>query len=248
MCLALALALAVASAGAVSEPLLVITPPLVEIAADQPWADVAVRNTNQVPWILRSTAFAWEQDERGTVILDAAEDVFAFPARVTLRPGEVRKFRVSVVRPPGERERAYRLALDVSAPHAEDATRVLVPVFVAPSEVARDLALGVTCGPKACRVALANLGTVRARPERMSLLVADASGRRTIHELKTWWVLAGGSRILEVEVPELEPSARVVVRAEVEGRELQAEAGGKTAQVTNMRRVATSEAVRGGRR
>ncbi len=210
-------------------PRLVVTPAILEVVALQPWADVVVRNDGDGERLVRTAVLAWSQDETGAMVLGASEDAFAFPGRAALRAGESRRFRVSVTRPSSERERTYRLALDVASPLGDE-LRVLVPVFVAPAVDAVQVALRVGCtGARACRVVLENSGTVRVRPSHVAFLAIAADGRQVVLEVEAWWVLAGGRRVFDLEVPELPPGAPVVALAEVDGRTLRAEARARDA-------------------
>jgi P pilus assembly chaperone PapD len=217
-----ALASLVASVSLAAEPRLVVTPAVVELGAERPWADLAVRNDDDRVRDVRPAALSWEQDSQGTITLRPAHDVSAFPPLARIPAGETRRFRVSVHRPPGEVERAYRLALDVSDAEAGPLARALVPVFVAPAEprVAADLRVACERGG-ACRVVLRNVGTVRVRPRDVSIAVAAEAGPVAELSLEAWWVLAAGERVYEVDVPP--GRARVVARADLGATVLSAE-------------------------
>lgn len=223
--MALALAAAAAVAADPGPGHLTLTPALLEIGPDQPWADVSIRNDGPDALVLRSAAYAWAQDRDATMYLAGAQDLTAFPATLTLGPGESRRVRLSALSPPSRTERAYRLALDLSTPPGDTDLRVLVPVFVAPIEAIVRAELGVECDcERTCRVALVNHGTVRIRPERLAVSVRSGSGAEREQELEPSWVLAGGRRVHRIDVPELERGAEVAVQAVVTGHLLRAEA------------------------
>jgi hypothetical protein len=210
------------SASLAGEPRLVVTPAVVELGPDRAWADVSVRNDDERVREVRAAALSWEQDAQATVTLRPAHDVSAFPERARIAAGETRRFRVSVHRPPGEVERAYRIALDVSDPEAGPLARALVPLFVAPARplVAADLRVACERGGP-CRVVLRNVGTVRVRPRDVSVAVAADGGAVTELPLEAWWVLAAGERVYEVDVPQ--DRARVVARVDLGATVLSAE-------------------------
>jgi P pilus assembly chaperone PapD len=182
-----------------------VSPSLVEVSAERPWADVLLANEGAEILDVRADTFSWQQDEEGRVALAPARDVTVFPPAARLEPHDVRKFRISLVRPAGERERAYRLALDVrEAAGAEDAvvTRALVPVFVEPARRAPAARIEIAPGPGSrCRVVLTNVGTVRIRPPRVSVAVNGRDGTVVERAFEPWWVLAGGARVFDVELP-----------------------------------------------
>jgi P pilus assembly chaperone PapD len=202
---------------------LVVTPAVVELGADRSWEDVSLRNHGDREREVRAGALAWEQDARGAVTLRPSEDVSVFPDRARLAPGETRRFRVSFRGgPPGEHERAYRLALDVQDPDAGPLARALVPVFVAPERQRVAAELRVACERAgSCRVVLRNVGTVRVRPDELSVAVATDGGPVAELSLDAWWVLAAGERVYEVPVPP--EGASVAARAELGTTVLRAE-------------------------
>jgi hypothetical protein len=219
---AAALASLAAPASLAAGPRLVVTPAVVELGPALRWADLSVRNEDGREREVRARALDWEQDERGAVTLRPARDVSAFPGRARLAAGETRRFRVSVDRPPGANERAYRLALDVLDAQAGPLARALVPVFVAPEHprVAADLRVACERGGS-CRVVLRNVGTVRVRPEEISVAVAADTGPVAELSLDAWWVLAAGERVYELDVPH--DHVRVAARADLGATVLRAE-------------------------
>lgn len=212
-------ALASASTAA-ADAALSVSPAVVEVSPDRPWADVSIRNESGATVELRAEAFGWEQDDAGRVSLTRVRDVSVFPASARIAPHDPRTFRISVLRAPGERERAYRLALDVR--HAEEGadavvTRALVPVFVEPARrsVRAEIDIVPAAGSR-CTVVLRNLGTVRIRPPRVSVAVSARDGAVAERAFDGWWVLAGGARAFDVELPmEADAVREVVARARI---------------------------------
>jgi hypothetical protein len=201
-----------------------VTPAEITLRPGQRWADVSVTNGSGEVQVVRAATFTWAQGEEGTVYLVPADDLSAFPQTVTLRPGEARRVRLSVLRAPSARERAYRLALDVGPVGDRGDLRILVPAFVPPEDPVEDASLGVSCeGGRACRIALANRGTVRLRPE-VVLGVRERSGVEWRQVLEPSWILAGDLRVYVVDVPDLAPGSLITVDTVVAGRRLRAEA------------------------
>lgn len=207
------LGLAVAAGG----PRLLITPALVDVRPDeQPWHDVEVLNGGDEDVVIASSTFCWAHDDTGAMLLRPADDVFAFPRSVTLRPGETRRVRISVIRPSTDRERAYQLALDVIAAGPRPATdaRVLVPVFVAPRAAVFRATMTIECArAAACGIAIENVGTTRVQTVRVSF-GNDRAGAPT-PVVADGWVLPGERRVFSFSPPAR--SAGLIAHADVLG-------------------------------
>jgi fimbrial chaperone protein len=109
-------------------------------------------------------------------------------------------------------------------------TRVGIPVFLAPSRRVSKAELAFL-PPEAGRIraSLRNGGTVRLRPSTVTLAVLSADGARLLERaLDGWYVLAGGERVYEVEVPpELcARAAEAVITAALDGGTVEARAAG----------------------
>jgi hypothetical protein len=203
---------------------IVVTPDTVEVSPRRRWADVSLRNAGSTPREVRAGVLGWSQDDAGRVVLASAAEVSIFPGRAVLAPGEVRMFRLSTSGPAPDVERAYRIVIDVGDAASGEAVTALGPAFVAPATRTVSPQLSVGCGPRRCRVVVGNDGTVRVRPARISLSVR-ASGIHVERRLEPWWVLAGGARVYEVDLPAGTTSRReIVARATIDGRELEARA------------------------
>ena len=199
-----------------------VTPEIVEISADQAWADLTVRNLGAEPREVRTAALSWDQEESGAVVLAPADDAWVFPARALLSPDEARRFRLSVAGAASDRERAYRVALRVSEPGSGAEVTALVPAFVAPARRFEAPAVEVGCPELGrCRVVLANRGSVRIRPSRI-LVAARSRAGAAAWELPPWWVLAGGTRSWDVPLPKASDAREVVVTVTLGGQELRA--------------------------
>ena len=216
-------------AGAADEGV-TVTPEIVEISAERPWADLTIRNLGASPREVRTGALSWDQEASGAVVLAPADDAWVFPARAVLSPAEARRFRLSVTGSASERERAYRIALRVLDPGSGAEVTALVPAFVAPARAFEAPAVEVDCPePPRCRVVLANRGSVRIRPTRI-VVAARSSRGASEWELAPWWVLAGGTRTYDLDVPPAARAHEVVVTVTVGAEELRAVAPGREAR------------------
>jgi fimbrial chaperone protein len=214
-----------------------LSPILVELSARSRTALVSVRNAGGAPMRYQARAYAWAQGTDGAMDLVPARDLVVFPPLLELAPGEARNLRVGADATPGAAERAWRLVVE-ELPRRDVAqdtqvqvlTRVGVPVFFAPAKPAASGELAVLSRDGArVRVALRNTGTVRLRPTAVALSLRDAAGA-PVHEraLEAWYVLAGGERVYEVDLPAAAcaKASELVVTATLDAGTIEARAQG----------------------
>lgn len=200
---------------------ILVSPEIVEVSPERPWADVTVRSRGDAPREVQASVLAWSQDEAGRVVLEPAVDASMFPRAAVVAPAEARRFRLTVVGPAEARERAYRISLSVRDVASGARVTALVPAFVAPVERTVARTVRVACERARCRVVLSNPGSVRVRPERVSVELAHRGGAREELLLEPWWVLAGGTRVYVVELPAAAPVEELVARVTVGSEELE---------------------------
>jgi fimbrial chaperone protein len=188
-----------------------INPVLVSLSRDERSAVVALRNQGDVPGRFEVKVYAWEQSPAGEMKLSPTEELVAFPGLVTLAPGEARNLRVGAGTAFGEVEKAYRLFIEELPPPARadapPAVRVLarigLPVFLAPAKPHAQVDVAkpaVDLGR--VRLAVRNRGNVHVRPEGAKVVGLDASANPVWErKLDLWYVLAGGERLYDVELP-----------------------------------------------
>jgi hypothetical protein len=203
---------------------LAVSPPVVDLSAAHPFADVTVRNLGAGTREVCASVLAWSQEESGRVVLTGVVHAAVFPRRAILAPGEERRFRVSSADEPAALERAYRVALDVRDLGGGGAVTALVPAFFAPSRPTRAAAVRVACAPRHCRLVLENGGTVRLRPDHVAVAVVADGGATVERVLEGWWVLAGGSRVYEVPLEPGAPVSQVVAHVDLGGERVTAAA------------------------
>jgi fimbrial chaperone protein len=202
-----ALAPALAGAGELE-----VAPTAVELSGASPTAIVALKNEGAKAMRYQIRAYAWAQQPDGEMRLTPSRDLVLFPPLVELAPGETRNVRVGTRAQPGSAERTWRMFIE-EMPRADEApsparvqvlTRIGVPVFLAPARRVEkaELAFLPSGAPGHLRFALRNTGSVRVRPTGVTLALVDADGARLAEKsLEAWYVLAGGERIYEAEVP-----------------------------------------------
>jgi fimbrial chaperone protein len=204
----LAALLAPAIAGAAD---LELSPISIELSDATRTALVTLRNSGGAPLRYQLRAYAWGQQDDGQMQLTPTREIVLFPPLVELAPGETRNVRVGAQVAAGVTERTWRVFIE-ELPRAEDAaaasrvqvlTRIGVPVFLAPKRrVERGEVAFLAGDAKRLRFAVKNTGTVRLRPNAITLALVGADGKRLAEKtLDAWYVLAGGERIYEADVP-----------------------------------------------
>lgn len=206
------LACADASAGGIT-----LSPATVELEGGP--RELVVRNSGETA-TLRVVALAWRQGAGGEMVLTPTRDLAVFPPRFTVAKGGARLVRIGSVLPAGPVERAYRLLVEeLGADGASARARVAVPVFQAPAVVVRSLEVSVawTEGRRA-GIEVRNTGTVRLRPA--TSLWSDPArgpGRPLWRDAAPWYVLAGGTRVHEVDLAAIGTGAEPLVVLATDG-------------------------------
>jgi fimbrial chaperone protein len=206
-----ALCLSLVWAGATRGADLRVTPVRVDLGRDAKTALITLRNGGSEEARYQVSVLHWEQTAAGQMKLGPTEDIVFFPKLFGLKPGEQRNLRVGTVTPFGTVEKTYRLFVEeLPPPEKPDAkpqvrvlTRIGVPVFLAPlqpSERGEVADLAVRAGKASFRVV--NKGTMHIRPLGVRLSGTDRDGNHVLGRgLDAWYVLAGGERDYEVELP-----------------------------------------------
>jgi fimbrial chaperone protein len=211
-----------------------VSPVIVSLSPSARSAIVVVRNQGQETARFELQARSWEQSLAGEMVLGPTSDLAVYPPMLSLAPGEERNVRIGAITPFGGVEKAYRVFLqEMPPPETQEGpaqvrvlSRIGLPVFLAPAkavERTRILDLAARGGKVTFR--LVNEGTVHVRPASVKLAGLAAGGKGTFEtELAAWYVLPGGERVYEAEIPreacsatrEIEVSAKLardVIRA-----------------------------------
>jgi fimbrial chaperone protein len=222
---ALALLALVLGGGRATAGDLAVNPVLVQLTPGTASAVVVVQNRATEAARYEVKIVAWDQTPGGEMKLTPTADVVAFPALVSLGPGEKRNIRVGTVSGFGPVEKSFRLFIEELPPAAvpgEQAqvrvlTRVGIPVFLTPPRPLKKAELtGLAVQGARASVSLRNRGTVHVRPSAARLIARDRAGE-TVHvvPLDAWYVLAGGERAWEAEIPAVRCGDVRAVTAEV---------------------------------
>jgi fimbrial chaperone protein len=186
---------------------------------------LAVRNTSDTPIRFQAGVFAWDQSVQGEMVLTATRDIVLFPTLFTLKPEEERNLRVGMATPPAGREKTYRLFIEElpsqageSAPPGQVTirTRLGIPIFVRPpKEVSDGRVEQVAVRDGRLTFAVRNTGTVHFLAQAVRVEGFDGSGETVLETtLEGWYVLAGGTRLFDLELPaETCPRLKAIVIA-----------------------------------
>jgi fimbrial chaperone protein len=187
-----------------------ISPTRLDLAARGSSALVTLTNTGVEPVRLQAKVFSWDQAPDGEQRLTSASELVVFPTLFTLAPGETRKVKVGITAAPQARERTFRLIVEeLPASTAQETTglrvltRMSVPVFQAPlrkttaGEISRIELRGTRLA-----VDVQNRGTTSVMLKAARAIGKDAGGRVVWKgEATGWYLLAGGVRSFELDVP-----------------------------------------------
>ncbi|MGZ6141841.1 MAG: fimbrial biogenesis chaperone [Myxococcales bacterium] len=205
-------------AGAVHAAGLNVSPVQVRLTPEESKALVTLRNDGQAETRFQVTAMAWDEDAARGMVLAATQEVVFFPALFALKAGESRNVRVGVTVPFGPVERTYRIFIEELPPPEKPSstssvrvlTRVGIPVFVAPVKTLHEVKLSeLSLSGGRASVDVRNAGNEHFRVDTVRV-EGHAQGGAKVFERQAsgWYVLAGGHKRYELELPR-EECARV---------------------------------------
>jgi fimbrial chaperone protein len=190
---------------------------------------LTLKNTSSDPLRFQLSVAAWDQSAQGEMLLKPTRDIVFFPQLVTLAAGEERKVRVGTVIPPGPAERTYRIFIEELPPRGTPEpsepgaqvrvlTKMGIPIFLQPANTVaegRIQGLGVARGRLSFQVK--NTGNVHFSVQAIRITGSGAAGEPVLQgELRGWYVLAGGTRIYEFEMPRAECAKIAALSLEVQ--------------------------------
>jgi fimbrial chaperone protein len=188
-----------------------INPVVVSLSPAARSAIVVVRNSGQETTRFELQVRSWGQDPDGEMLLAPTAELAVYPPVLTLAPGEERNVRIGASTPFGPVEKTYRVFLqEMAPPEKPDAgvqvrvvSRIGLPVFLAPAKtVEKPLVADLAARAGKATFRLVNEGTVHVRPTSVKVVGLDAAGKQVVErELNAWYVLAGGERRYEAEIP-----------------------------------------------
>jgi fimbrial chaperone protein len=208
--LALALGL-LCGAGRVRASGLNISPVQVFLSAETSKSLLTLRNEGPDDARFQVSSMTWDEDARTGMKLAPTDDIVVFPTVLELKVGETKSLRLGAVVPFGPIEKTYRVFLEeLPAPEKPQArstvrvlTRVGIPVFLAPVKALEDVRLSpVSLAKAGASLDVQNTGNVHLRVESVRLEGFAQGGARLFEkQAQGWYVLAGGHKRYQLEVP-----------------------------------------------
>jgi fimbrial chaperone protein len=193
-----------------------VDPTQLFLSAKATSALLSLRNESKEPLRFQLSLSAWDQRTNGEMALTPTRDIIFFPQLLTLAPGEERKVRVGLAPSvtAGDAERTYRLFVEElpasqAGPQPSGVkvlTRMGIPIFLQPPSAAAKPSIG-DLAVKAGRFGFVvhNLGNAHFVPDSIRVEGLAADGGVIFAQLVSgWYVLAGGSRTFDVEVPKVD--------------------------------------------
>jgi fimbrial chaperone protein len=155
----------------------------------------------------------WKQSPQGEMQLGGTKDVVVYPGLLSLPPNGERKLRVGATVPAGATEKAYRVfveelpALRSAKEAAKSEVRVLtkmgVPIFLRPAAPKPAGTIeGIALAKGALSFTVKNSGNIHFLIQSVKVKATDAAGASTFEKSPDgWYVLAGGTRIWQLDIP-----------------------------------------------
>lgn len=188
-----------------------VVPVIVPLSRAEKSAVIHIKNRSAEPARYQIDVLAWDQDEKGEMKLSPTQEVLAYPRSLALAPNEEKIVRVGAATGFGAVEKPYRLFIEEMPPPAKPdqpsrvqvLSRIGLPVFLAPERPVEKLEIGaIRMEAKKIGFALQNLGNVHVRPSAVRVVLEDGAGKALDErQLNAWYVLAGGRRVYDVEIP-----------------------------------------------
>jgi fimbrial chaperone protein len=218
------LGLSAAPAGSI-----VLAPTTILIGPGDLATSISVRNEMETPASFSVRVFIWRNSETGEMQLEATDDMIVYPEVLNLQPGESRRIRLGTRHPREEPvllERSYRLLLEsLPQPNATPGAGLTVrlrlqfslPIFLQPQDRAARVSMQPpSINGRRVTLSLSNVGRVHVTPTRIDLTGLGPAGQVVwTKALRPWYVLAGETRQLSVELSldECRETAGIVAEA-----------------------------------
>jgi fimbrial chaperone protein len=174
----------------------------------------------------------WKQSPQGEMQLKDTKDIVVYPGLLTLAPNEERKLRVGSVVTPGATEKSYRVFVEelpaLRAPQTSGKseikvlTKMGIPIFVTPEKpVSSGTVQGMGMAKGKLSFTVKNTGNVFFLVRSVMVKALGAAGAVAFEKnLEGWYVLAGETRVWELDVPKDACTKSKALTVEVESAEV----------------------------
>jgi fimbrial chaperone protein len=155
----------------------------------------------------------WSQSPQGEMQLKDTKDIVIFPRLLTLAAKEERKLRVGTTVSAGATEKTYRVFVEelpaLRAPQTATRsevkvlTKIGVPIFIRPAKpVVSGTVEGVALVKGKLNFTIKNTGNVYFLVQSVRVKAVSAAGATTFEKsVEGWYLLAGGTRVWELDFP-----------------------------------------------
>lgn len=201
--------------------------------------EVSVKNESSDPQRFQVNISGWEQNPQGVMQLNPTQDVIAFPLLFDLAPGETRLVRLGTRVPPSTSERTYRLFLQQLPPLSTNTLpsqpsrggasvslllRAGIPIFVVPLKTLREGRLeNLVVQQGKFSFEVHNTGNVHLLASSIQIKGYDPAGKIILEgQLGGGYILAGGTRVFDQELPQKSCASIKYLSVEVKANEEQA--------------------------
>ena len=174
----------------------------------------------------------WTQSPKGEMQLKDTKDIVVYPGLLTLAPNEERKLRIGTTVAAGAIERSYRVFVEelppLRAPQSTNKsevkvlTKMGVPIFVTPEKPkASGTVEGMALAKRKLVFTVKNTGNVYFLMQSVRVKALNAAGTSAFEkDVEGWYLLAGGTRVWEVEIPKEACSQSKALTVEVQSAEV----------------------------
>jgi fimbrial chaperone protein len=175
-------------------------------------AILTLRNQSTEALRFQLNSFAWDQSPNGEMQVVPTEDIVFFPTLLSLAPGESRNLRVGPTTPFATTEKTYRVFVEELPPletpeGGPTGVRVLtkmgIPIFLQPTKVVQQGHIeGMVVRQGKLSFQVKNTGNVHFVEQQVQVKGVGQAGDSLFDQEKAgWYVLAGGLRTHELDLP-----------------------------------------------
>lgn len=197
--------LALSSSAASAQASFSVDPLLIELDGQTNSTVLSITNPTAKEIRFEIKAFAWDQTPPdGAMQLTPTTEVVIFPPLVSVKPHMTQRVRVGTTAAQGAVEKSYRIMIEElpsgdAKPVANQVairTRIGIPVFIAPTKVARTASLNnPTIKNRTVSVTLANTGTKHVMVDEVVIRGMVGVDEQSFEQsMQGWYLLAGKTR------------------------------------------------------
>jgi fimbrial chaperone protein len=190
-----------------------VNPIKITLSGKDKSALLSVKNESSEELRFKVAVQEWKQSPQGEMQLKNTKDIVVFPALLTLAPKEERKLRIGSTVPAGSVEKTYRVFVEelpglraqqtANKSEVKVLTKMGIPIFIRPAKpvVSGTVeAIGLAKGKLGFTVK--NAGNVYFLVQSAKVKALDGAGATTFEKsVEGWYLLAGGTRVWEIDFP-----------------------------------------------